>query len=199
MIKSNKITILILMFSLIIFGFNVKHASATHSNNLVKTLEKRNELVVDNNTTLVFDTNRDKNSYMRSLASTTSNQLLTMKSSSKSPGGGRLIDTKTKKGIKGGYATSSWAKSNLYVMTASKTFRFEGSYEWHGTLGIGFDFTKGVEVHIPANKKKWSRVGLYADYKFSRYKKWTPNMSVPIYYTEKKRLASYYKIVYKKK
>lgn len=65
--------------------------------------------------------------------------------------------------------TSTWAKTNQYVITRNKTYSVSGSYNWKSTnFNLGFSYSYGVATYIPANASKYSRLGVYGDFTFKQ-------------------------------
>lgn len=103
------------------------------------------------------------------------------------------ISTKKPNGVFGGYITDNWAKSSKYTVSAGKSYGFSGSYQG---VGLNFTFNNSVSTTVKANKSKYSKLGMYADYTVKKYKQYTPNMK-PSYVYEKTVRDSYIKVVYK--
>ena len=83
----------------------------------------------------------------------------------------KVISTKKTKHQWVGYnsMTTSWAKASQYVLHKGSGWSVSGSYTYAGfTVSIGFKATNGVDTHIKANPKKYSRLGVWGDFTYKK-------------------------------
>lgn len=67
--------------------------------------------------------------------------------------------------------TPNWAKASQYTLNSGKSFSASGSYNYLGfSLNIGFSYSASVNTTIPANASKYSRLGVWGDFTFSKVK-----------------------------
>ena len=67
--------------------------------------------------------------------------------------------------------TPNWATASAYHLTATSTYSASGSVQSHGyTIGVTVQYQQSVSTDIPADPSKYSKLGVYADVKVSRYK-----------------------------
>lgn len=61
--------------------------------------------------------------------------------------------------------TPSWIKASKYTILGNKKFNVSTSYTWSNTtFNLGFSYSYGVSIDIPADSSRKSRLGVYADY-----------------------------------
>lgn len=67
--------------------------------------------------------------------------------------------------------TKSWMNASSYALSTSRAFSVSSAFNSNGWSGnISVSITKGVTVNIPANAKRLSRLGIYADISVQKYK-----------------------------
>lgn len=67
--------------------------------------------------------------------------------------------------------TPNWSKASSYTLTKNKTYSVSGSYVYGGgKVNTGFSYSKSVSTKIPANAKKYSRLGVRGDFTFRTIK-----------------------------
>ena len=67
--------------------------------------------------------------------------------------------------------TTNWAKASSYTLTKNKTYSVSGSYNYSGTtMNTGFSYSKGISTTIPADSKKYSKLGIWGDFTFRTIK-----------------------------
>ncbi|MEK4031480.1 hypothetical protein MKZ02_23905 [Pseudobacillus sp. FSL P4-0506] len=107
-----------------------------------------------------------------------------------------LISSTRKNNLWVGYhsGTPNWSKASRYTLQNGKTYSVNGSYTYEGVrLDIGFSYSKSVTTTIPADSKRYSRLGVWGDFTFKKYKitvhdpigKWS-------YYKAEKTRHNYY-------
>lgn len=67
--------------------------------------------------------------------------------------------------------TPNWSTASSYTLINSKTYSASGSVESHGyTIGVTVSYSQSATVTYPANSSRFSKLGVYADVRASRYK-----------------------------
>ncbi|WP_350301637.1 hypothetical protein [Peribacillus frigoritolerans] len=67
--------------------------------------------------------------------------------------------------------TNAWAKASSYTISRGKSYTISGSYSYGGyNVGVSVAHNTSVSTTIPANSKKYSRLGVWADITFKRFK-----------------------------
>lgn len=99
--------------------------------------------------------------------------------------------------------TSNWSKASSYTLTESYTVGSSISGSSTGLTGL-LSKTKGTSanVTIKANKSKYSKVGIYADFTYGKYKvslveNWSGRVVKTWYSTVKTPTNVYQTVVYK--
>ncbi|MGM7637601.1 hypothetical protein [Bacillus sp. Hm123] len=84
-----------------------------------------------------------------------------------------LISSTRKNNLWVGYhsGTPGWSKASSYTLQNGKTYSVSGSYTYSGmNINIGFSYSKSVATTIPADSKRYSRLGVWGDFTFKKYK-----------------------------
>lgn len=98
--------------------------------------------------------------------------------------------------------TKSWTKASSYSLSTSRAFSVSSAFNSNGWSGnISVSITKGVTVNIPANTKRLSRLGIYADISVQKYKvvvkdKKTKKVIRTYYYSTSKVTNTYILVKY---
>ncbi|WML41123.1 hypothetical protein RCG19_05560 [Neobacillus sp. OS1-2] len=67
--------------------------------------------------------------------------------------------------------TPAWTPASSYTLTKGKTYSTSGSYKYKDiTVQLGFSYITNISTTIPADSKRLSRLGIWGDYTFSKYK-----------------------------
>lgn len=191
--------LLFFLSAFVILSFNNYEASAAEdsSNDDASSIDYDNNLQIteSDGSIIFFDNQEDMEAHLDY-----------MKSIDENPGiaplaiGETLVGTQYKKMQFLGYSkfTPSWTYANSYqlVNNQSETFSSKVNTDW-GDVGISFSKSYGVNTTIPANSKKLSRLGGYADIKVERYRVSLPNVSSSYYKNVAKTTATYVIVKYK--
>lgn len=193
---------LILFFStFLLFGFlgvgNAKADEVPMEVQVEVEEESEYDLKISEDTVLTFDSVEAKEAYIQS-----NNDLNPENNNSKlvkgvSPAAGyfdKLVATYKPNQVFGGYITKNWTKASSHTIGAGRSYSFSGSYSG---IGLSFSYKQSVSSTLPANKTRYSKLGMYADYTIQKYKQNTPNLSTPNYYYKKTVRSSYVNVVYK--
>lgn len=167
-----------------VIGFNAQ-AEEFNTNSQEVLSSETYEIVINENESLIFETENDMQLYLQSLRSNKDLNTITADT---------LISTTKPNGVFGGYITPNWTKSSGYSVAQGKSYSFSASYSG---IGLSFTFHNSVTTSIPANATKYSKLGMYADFTIKKYKRFYPNMSSPSYYYKKTVRNSYLRVVYK--
>lgn len=98
--------------------------------------------------------------------------------------------------------TKSWMNASSYALSTSRAFSVSSAFNSNGWSGnISVSITKGVTVNIPANAKRLSRLGIYADISVQKYKvvvkdKKTKKVIRTYYYSTSKVTNTYILVKY---
>ncbi|MEY9976607.1 hypothetical protein [Lysinibacillus sp. RC79] len=99
--------------------------------------------------------------------------------------------------------TPAWVPADKHVLQFNKTATVTGSFKYGDwTLSASVTYTHGVSSSIPADPNKLSRLGIYSDIKFTKYKNVVKNpvgTVIDTYYTSAAMAvnAPYILVVYK--
>jgi len=115
------------------------------------------------------------------------------------------VSTSRKNNIWVGYhsGTPNWSKASSYTLAKGKGYNVSGNYNYDGiSVSIGFNYSKSVATTIPANSKKYSRLGVRGDFTFKKIKRQYYNsdygaMGKPSYRVTKIKHNYYIAPVYK--
>jgi hypothetical protein len=162
---------------LLIGSLNLSRVSAEGGDDSIVEIEGANvELTVDapysltkdDGTLVFFDTVEDYNAYLDSQIikivpiCATCNKTTTT-----------TITTNTAKEKWVNYhpLTNAWAKASSYTISRGKSYTISGSYSYDGfNVGVSVAHNTSVSTTIPANSKKYSRLGVWSDITFKRFK-----------------------------
>lgn len=81
--------------------------------------------------------------------------------------------------------TPNWSYASKYVLKKSWSCKFSTSWEYNGvTCALETSYSSGVDIHIPANAKKKSRLAAKADVKAQKiqYKRYVDGSLVSTWY-----------------
>ncbi|HIZ53812.1 MAG TPA: hypothetical protein IAA20_07720 [Candidatus Enterococcus avicola] len=193
----------LLSFSSILFGFSVNAEDITEkaflsNEDLVPTnllLESEYELIDENGNTLTFENEKDYELYKEHILN--KNDRIDINATKKV-----LVSSVRKNNLWVGYhsATPKWLKTSSYTLTKGNSYSTSGSYTYSGIkLNLGFTYKTSVTTKILANASKYSRLGVWGDFTFSKYKVTVTLGGKPYtyYVAEKKRHNHYIKTKYK--
>ncbi|WP_243292845.1 hypothetical protein [Bacillus sp. FJAT-47783] len=113
-----------------------------------------------------------------------------------------LISSVRKNHLWVGYhsGTPNWYKASRYTISKGKSYSTKGSYNYEGfTIDLSFSYSTNVSATIPADSNRYSRLGVWGDFTFKKYKHSTYRQGKwhSYYYVTKTRHNKYIKPKYK--
>jgi hypothetical protein len=84
------------------------------------------------------------------------------------------VDTKNTKKEWIGYhsATPNWSKASSYALNKGRSYSASGSKKvWGISVNVGYSYSQSVTITYPADAKKYSKLGVYADVTYKKYKR----------------------------
>ena len=165
------------LFILLIGSLNLSKVSADKGADSVFDIEEANvgltvdtpyRLTKDDGTLVFFDTVEDYNAYL-------DNQMIKIvprcATCNKTTTTTITTNTTKEKWVNYHPLTNAWIKASSYTISRGKSYTISGSYSYSGyNVGVSVSHNTSVSATIPANSKKYSRLGVWSDITFKRFK-----------------------------
>ncbi|MEY9865275.1 hypothetical protein ABIE66_000654 [Peribacillus sp. B2I2] len=125
-------------------------------------------LTKDDGTLIFFDTEEDYSEYLNF-----KNQNIVSRCATCNKTTTTTITTNTtrEKWVNYHPLTNAWVKASSYTISRGKSYTISGSYSYGGfNVGVSISHNTSVSATISTNSKKYSRLGVWSDITFKRFK-----------------------------